>query len=225
DIRSQGWAGFSTRYWLIGDHDPCVAFLSRAAWDTNATPEEIYRDQITHVCGEAAVPDMLKLFSEVEAATVTLEWHGLGLTFTAPHMMMQHWTPGALSPELKSVIPHYQTALDAAQRAVGKTKPSGARYVNYWIGRLEFGIDYMNAIEAVRAAATAESNKDFSLAFTEATRAVVLIKHGLIAYANIAGDRSDKGAIAVMNEYVFRPLRAKVAELKNKSAVKLPGDK
>ncbi|MEO5803723.1 MAG: alpha-glucuronidase family glycosyl hydrolase [Verrucomicrobiota bacterium] len=220
DIRSHGWAGFSTRYWLIGDHDPCVAYLSRAAWDTNATPKEIYRDQITRVCGEAAVPDMLKLFSEVEAATVTLEWHGLGLTFTAPHMMMQHWTPGALSPELKSVIPHYQTALDAAHRALQKTKSPGTNSIHYWIGRLEFGIDYMNAIEAVRAAATAESNKDFPRAFTEATRAVDLIKHGLTAYANIAGDRSDKGAIAVMNEYVYRPLQAKVAELKNKSTPK-----
>ncbi|MEO7298424.1 MAG: alpha-glucuronidase family glycosyl hydrolase, partial [Verrucomicrobiota bacterium] len=182
DIRSQGWAGFSTRYWLIGDHDPCVAYLSRAAWDTNATPEEIYRDQITRVCGEAAVPSMLKLFSEVEAATVTLEWHGLGLTFTAPHMMMQHWTPGALSPELKSVIPHYQTAVNAARLALQKTKSPGTNSIHYWIGRLEFGIDYMNAIEAVRAAATAESNKDFSGAFTETTRAVDLIKHGLTAY-------------------------------------------
>ena len=33
DIEAQGWAGFSTRYWLIGDHDPCVAYIARAAWD------------------------------------------------------------------------------------------------------------------------------------------------------------------------------------------------
>ncbi len=28
ELRRHGWAGFSTRYWLIGDHDPCVAYLS-----------------------------------------------------------------------------------------------------------------------------------------------------------------------------------------------------
>jgi hypothetical protein len=51
DIRDQGWAGFSTRYWLIGDHDPCVAYLSRAAWDPKVTPTDVYRDQVTHACG------------------------------------------------------------------------------------------------------------------------------------------------------------------------------
>src|SRR5262249_9658939 len=33
DITALGWAGFSTRYWLIGDHDSCVAYLAKAAWN------------------------------------------------------------------------------------------------------------------------------------------------------------------------------------------------
>jgi hypothetical protein len=44
-------------------------------------------------------------------------------------------------------------------------------------------------------------------------RALALITHGLSSYARVAGDRSDKGAIAVMNEYVYRPLRTKAAAL------------
>jgi hypothetical protein len=219
DIRALGWAGFSTRYWLTGDHDPCLAYLSRAAWDTNATPEATYRDQITRVCGGAAVPDMLQLFSEVEAATVTLEWHGLGFAFTVPHMMLQHWKPRPLSPELKSVTVSYQAALEAARRVLRKTQPSGKGYITYWIGRLEFGVAYMQMIEAVRAAATAEAAKDNSRALSEATRALELIKVGLTAYAGVVRDRSDKGAIAVMNEYVARPLQAKVAGLKQPGAV------
>lgn len=220
EIRGLGWAGFSTRYWLLGDHDPCVAYLERTAWNPKANPEEVYRDQVAHVCGEAAVEDMLKVFSEVEAATVTLEWHGLGLTYPSPQMMMQHWTPGSMSPELKSVKTRYEGALEAARRALGKTKASGRNYVKYWVGRLEFGVDYMKAIEAVRAAATAGSGKDFTRATAEAGRAVDLIREGLTAYADVAGDRSDKGAIAVMNEYVYRPLRAKVEELKGKAVNK-----
>jgi hypothetical protein len=213
DIRNLGWSGFSTRYWLIGDHDPCVAFLSRAAWDAKVTPEDVYRDQIAHVCGDAAVPDMLKVFREVEAATVTLEWHGLGLTFTTPQMMMQHWTPGTMSAELKSVTPRYQAALGTARDALGKSRPAGKPYINYWIGRLEFGIDYLAAIEAVRSAATAESAKDPTGALKEATRALDLTQRALSAYAGVARDRSDKGAIAVMNEYVYRALVAKIATL------------
>ena len=214
DIHGLGWAGFSTRYWLIGDHDPCVAFLSRAAWDTAATPEKVYEDQVAHVCGQPAVAEMLKVFGEVEAATVILEWNGLGLTFTTPQMMMQHWIPGTMSPELKSVAPRYQAALDASRRALGRTEASGKGYVSYWIGRLEFGIHYLSAIEAVRAAATAESALDHAGALSKATQALDLMKVGLTAYANVARDRSDKGAIAVMNEYVIRPLQAKVTALK-----------
>ena len=27
DLRRYGWSGFSTRYWLLGDHEPCVAYF------------------------------------------------------------------------------------------------------------------------------------------------------------------------------------------------------
>jgi len=41
DLRRHGRAGFSTRYWLVCDHDPCIAYLARAAWDTTATPDAV----------------------------------------------------------------------------------------------------------------------------------------------------------------------------------------
>ena len=59
-MREHGWVGFVTRYWMISDHDPCLAFLSRAAWHDDATPEGVYRDQISAVCCVQAVPDMLR---------------------------------------------------------------------------------------------------------------------------------------------------------------------
>ncbi len=57
-----------------------------------------------------AIGDMLNVFSEVEAATVLLEWHGLGVSFTTPTMMMQHWQPSPMPPELDAVATHYQAA-------------------------------------------------------------------------------------------------------------------
>lgn len=219
DLCNQGWAGFSTRYWLIGDHDTCVAYLSQAAWHRNVTPEQVARDQVASVCGDAAIEDMQKVFREVEAATVILEWNGLGFAYTSPEMLLQHWKPGSLSPQLESVSTHYQSALDAARAALGKTRLAGKPYVNYWVGRLEFGLDYMATVAAVRRAATAESKHDYAAACKEAEAALKLSSRSLEAYAQVARDRSDKGAIAVMNEYVYRPLRAKVAELKVKAAV------
>jgi hypothetical protein len=129
-----------------------------------------------------AVDDMLTVFREVEAATATLEWHGLGLTFTTPAMMMQHWTAGEVSAELKSVAPRYQAALDAARRAREKSTSGGRGYIEYWIGRLEFGIAYLRAIDSVRAAASAEAAGDRVAASKEATGAVDHVKRALGAF-------------------------------------------
>jgi hypothetical protein len=218
EIRVLGWSGFSTRYWLISDHEPCVAFLARAAWDATVSPEDVYRDQIAHVCGEAAIADMMQVFHEVEAATTILEWHGLGLTYTAPGMMMKHWVLDELAPELKDVDSHYQSALAAAHKAFHESNELGKPYVEHWIGRLKFGIDYMAAIVAVRAAAKAESKGKPADTMNNATRALALVESSLRSYAGVAQDRSDKGAIAAMNQDAYRPLRAKVVALKKAAA-------
>lgn len=214
DLYRYGWAGFTTRYWLIGDHDPCIAYLSKAAWDRETRPEEVYRDQIESLWGDSCIEDMLTVFREVEAATVLLEWHGLGLTFPVPGMMMKHWVPGGFSSELMSVRHHYQIALEAAARVPAKSRKTGKGAAEYWVGRCKFGIAYLDSLEAVRKAATAEQNRRPKDALHSANEALAATRRALEAYANIARDQSDRGAIATMNEYVFRPLRDKVARMK-----------
>ncbi|RKU35944.1 hypothetical protein C6496_15150 [Candidatus Poribacteria bacterium] len=213
DLIRHGWAGFSTRYWLIADHDPCVAYLSKAAWDENVTHEDVYRDQIRAVCGEECVEDMLTMFREVEGTTIALEDHGLGLTFPVPGMLTKHWTPQPISDELVEDRQGYQRALDAVHRAREKAQPSGQSYVDYWIGRLKFGIGYLDMIAAVRRAAIAETDGKSLDAIQNAETALAIARQALEAYADVARDQSDRGAIAVMNEYVYRPLKEKIAAL------------
>lgn len=214
EVVASGWAGFSTRYWLTGDHDPCIGYLSKAAWETSATPDGVYRDQVRSVCGEACVGDMLHVFREVERTTVGLEWHGLGLSFPVPGMMMKHWVAEPMPEELKRDRESWLRALERARRAQRKTRPSGRSYVDYWVGRLEFGIGYLDAVEAVRDAAVAESQGRGSEALQHAESAFSSARRALEAYARVARDQSDRGAIAAMNEYVYRPLKAKVEELR-----------
>ena len=217
DLIRHGWAGFSTRYWLIADHDPCVAYLAKAAWDQNVNHEDVYRDQIRAVCGEECGEEMVTVFREVERTTVALEAHGLGLTFPVPGMLTKHWTPHPMSDELLEDRQGYQRALDAAFRAREKTQPSGQSYVDYWIGRLEFGIGYLDMIAAVRRAAIAESDKKHDEAIQQAQTALATTCQALEAYVHIARDQSDRGAIAVMNEYVYRPLKEKIAALQKQA--------
>ena len=215
DLCRHGWAGFSTRYWLIADHDPCVAYLARAAWYQNVSHEDVYRDQIRAVCGEECVEEMVTVFREVESTTVALEAHGLGLTFPVPGMLTKHWTPQPMSDELVADRQGYQRALDAAFRARKKAQPSGQSYVDYWIGRLKFGIGYLDVIAAARRAAIAEADQRPTEAIRQAEIALATACQALQAYADVVRDQSDRGAIAVMNEYVYRPLKDKVAALRN----------
>jgi hypothetical protein len=71
----------------------------------------------------------------------------------------------------------------------------------------------MNALDEVRSAGAAEAAGNQTVAMHHAERALDDATRALTAYAAVARDRSDIGAIAVMNEYVIRPLRAKVALL------------
>ena len=218
DLCRHGWAGFSTRYWLIGDHDACVAYLARAAWDRSATPEDVYRDQVRAACGAASVEDMLAVFRAVETATVALEDHGLGLTFPVPNMLLKHWRPVPFAGELAEDRRTYQRALEAAQRALAKAAPAGRPYVEYWVGRLEFGIGYLDTIEELHRAARAESDKNPAEASRLAASALAAFRRALEAYARVARDQSDRGALASLAEFAYRPLRDKVAAM-NKSAV------
>ncbi len=215
DLCRHDWAGFSTRYWLIADHDPCIAYLSKAAWEEGIKHEDVYRDQIRAACGEECINDMLTAFREVERTTVALEAHGLGLTFLVPGMLTKHWTPQPISDELIEDRQSYQQALDAACRAREKAQPSGQNYVDYWIGRLKFGIGYLDMIAAVRRAAIAEANQQLTEAIRHAEIALATARNALEAYANVVRDQSDRGAIAVMNEYVYRPLKEKVTTLQS----------
>jgi len=213
ELVHHGWAGFSTRYWMIGGQDPCVAYRSRAAWHSGVAPDRVYRDQLRVVCGPPCVEDMLTVFQEVENVTKDMEWHELGFAFATPGMMMKHWTPEPMPDDLLEDRRGYQRALEAARRARSKTAATGRSYADYWVGRLEFAVDYLNAVEAVRRAATADKRKDRLETLRQTEIALGATRRALEAYARVARDQSDRGALAQLNEFVYRPLKAKLAAL------------
>jgi hypothetical protein len=213
DLRSLGWAGFSTRLWLLGDQDPCAAYLSKAGWDPNATPDAVYRDQLRAACGEGCVNDMLEAYRELESVTRGLEWHGLGLTFFTPDMMMKHWRAGAMAPELIEDRRGYQRARDSVLRARDRASTRNPGYLDYWVARLQFGILYLEAVEQVRRAATADAAGQRTEAISHTEAALESVRRAIEAYAGVVKDRSDRAAIATLNEFAYRPLLEKKAAL------------
>jgi hypothetical protein len=156
---------------------------------------------------------MLEAYRELEAVTLGLEWHGLGVTFFTPDMMMKHWKRGAMATELVEDRRGYERALAAVRRAQTRSNGAAPGYLEYWVGRLEFGIQYLDAVEKVRNAATAEAEQRYAAALNETTAALESARHAIETYAGVAKDRSDVAAVAMMNEFVYRPLRAKKTAL------------
>ena len=214
DLRRYGWSGFSTRYWLLGDHEPCVAYLARAAWDAAATPSRSTAINSARLAARRAIDDMLTVFREVEAATVQLEWHGLGFAFPVPGMIMKHWQPAATAAGTR----RGERALPAGAggRETGPAKESrrGGRATST-TGLAGWSSGSATSKPSTRfarrpAPRPTRSRRKRSV---HAEAALKNARAALEAYARVAVDQSDRGAIAIMAEYVYRPLKEKVAQL------------
>lgn len=228
DMRKYGITGFGTRQWLISDHDASTAYLAKAAWDANTTPQAVYRDQVRAVCGPAAVEPMLEAFREIEAVTTRLEDHGMAITFPTPNMMTRQWAPEAMPEPLVEDQAIYRRALAAVCKVPTPSRPEGKAYVQYWTGRLEFAVQYFDAIAAVKKAATAEKaahdakaqgddrqyRAKLADALQHAQAAHDAAFQAIDTYASVAKNRADAGAVATMAEFVCRALHGKIEQLR-----------
>ncbi len=209
DLRANGWSGFLTRYWTIGDLDPTIHYLARASWDAEMTPESAYRDLIENVCGTESVPRAVQAFQTIEQITQGLDQYGLGFGFAVPGMMTQHYHAGGLSKEIKADRDRYDKALGQMRLARQRSRPAGHRLLDYHIGRLTFAVKYLNAAEDFGATSRAEKAGNRPEALRCIQRADRSIREALGAYAQVAEDYGDLGAIAMMNAFCYRPIRDK----------------
>ncbi|MCF6286373.1 MAG: hypothetical protein L3K26_14450, partial [Candidatus Hydrogenedentes bacterium] len=229
EMRKTGVSGMATRQWMLSDHDASMAYLSKAAWYPEATPKSVYVDQIRSVCGEAAVKPMLEAFRELEATTIALEDHGMGLAFPWPGMVMiSHWQPRPFEKLMPEDVAGYKRALAAVRNVPTPSRPEGKAYLRYWEGRLDFGVGYLEALQSVKQGAIAEKaahdardagdkqgyRDNLGEALRHAEAALTTMIRAINTFADVAKDRADAGAVATMGEFVYRPLKKKVAELR-----------
>jgi hypothetical protein len=220
DLRANGWAGFYTRYWTVSQQDPVIHYLARASWIPSMTPERAYADQVSRVCGPEAVEPVRKALAIVEQITLGMDQHGLGLAFPVPDMMAKHYRAEELPAAVKEDRDRYRKALSLMQQAHESSSLEGRKYVDYYVGRLWFAIRYLDAAEAYGETARAEKAGHKQDALRHAEAACQAIRDALNAQAEVARDHGDLGAVAVMNEYCYRPIRDKRNQLRGAEARK-----
>lgn len=208
-LRERNWSGFSTRYWTISDLDPTIHLLARVSWDSSLTPQGAYSDQITHVCSPKVVGPVLNAFFIIEKITTGLDQHGMGLGFLIPQMMTHHYDVGSISEEICDDRRLYMQALRMIEKASAVSSPAGQIYLIHFLNRVKFAVHYLYAVEYF--AATGRSVREGLLpeAALHSEQAYDSIREALQAYADVADDHGDLGAIAAPNKYCYHPIRDK----------------
>ena len=223
-LRETGWEGIVARERFPGDHDTEMAYLARAAWDPNADPDKIATEQLTAACGQRCGEEMLTTMHSVDAATVVWERDDEFIAVPVPKMLMRQWQAGPIPDYLEENRKNYEQGWKAAQRAVKAATPEGKRYAEYWAKRMEFATKWVMVVESVRRAATAEGKHQTKQAVDETANALALLREAIEAYAAVARNQTDRGAIALAVEYGHRPLEKKLSELKQQASTAAVGN-
>jgi hypothetical protein len=207
ELRAGGWGGFSTRYWIIGDLDFATWYLSRSSFSAGLTPQEALVEFLTPALGEGTVERTQKAFDLVEQATNIIDDHDIGFSFPVPNVVMKHYASAEPVPAWwGEVKQRYYQATDEMYRVTSRAREGGRELSLYLARRFEFGAEYMNCIESVRRAAIARDKGDAETQVAELEKAVEALDTALNALAAVARSNSDRGVIAVLNEYGYRPL-------------------
>jgi hypothetical protein len=212
-LKSNGWAGFVARERFPGDHDWPLAYLARAAWDADANPDAIGFDLLSALCGKECAEHMIIAFREIESVTTYLADSNMNFSKERPGTLMKYWRPWPVPTYLAAVKNGYKRALAEARRAREKATPGGRSYVDFWMGRLEFAVAYADVVESVHRGGAAEMHNDYRSALQHAERALNTLRQAIEAYARVARTQTDRGAIAMVNEFGYRRLKTKSAEL------------
>lgn len=209
DLQELKWEGFSTRYWMPTELDPSVYYLSRAAWQKGAQPRDVFVELFTTTTGNASAAERLWIgWEHLEAATNLIDEKDLGFTFPVPGMLMKHYTDAPIPEWWAELKAHYTAYSNEMYRSHGACAPQGRPLLFYYAKRSEYVLEYLATVQAVREAGIAKAAGDNDKALEQLEAATTSMYNCINTLADVARDQSDRGLIAVLNAYAYRPLLA-----------------
>ena len=216
ELSAGGWEGFSTRYWIVGDLDFSTYYLSRASFAPEITPRQAMDQFARSALGEGTAERTMKAFDQIEQATTLIDQHGIGFSFPIPNVVMKHYASSEPVPEWWGKVKDlYLAATDEMYRINTRTREGNREFSLYLARRCEFAAEYLSCIESVRKAGIARAKGDRETQSAELEKAVESLHTALSALAAVARSNSDRGVIAVLNEYGYRPLKKELETLQN----------
>ena len=187
---------------MTGDLNASAHFVSRATFDHKLTPERAHSDLVTSICGEGVAERVWKGFEQVEKAALLIAANDPMIGVPDPGMFLRHLESKALLPAwITEVKTLYAGAMNEMYRGNTRAREGARPFVLYHAKRMEFALHYFTALESLYKA------HDTHVRAEALEAALESIYNALNAYADVARDSSDRGAIALLNEHGYRALR------------------
>ncbi len=198
----------------VSDIDLPVYWLSRSSFGSELTFEQTCRDVIDPTCGEGVADRVLTAFQQNRQALTKMERVRFGGGMSGP-VNLRTIEEGANknAEQLTSAADAYLNAMNEMYRANTRAREGGRAFTLYWARRFEFALEYLSFAQAVQKASAAETAKDTATQIAELEKGIESLNNGLNAMAAIARSNSDRGLIAVLNKYGYRPLKQKLAKV------------
>ena len=213
-LRENGWDGFSTRYWMLAEMDPTLYYLSRASFDDSVTPRSAHDDLFLTITGREATTDRLwRAFEHIEAATDLFDKEDIGFGFPVEGMFMKHYQAQENPAWWDEAKEHYTEAMIEFYRAHGNAHGRSLELLFYYAKRSEYVLEYLAAVEAVREAAVAREAGDTEVAIEKLEASVESLYNAVDTLSDVVWDQSDRGLIATLTNFAYRPLVAEYEKL------------
>ena len=207
-VRAAGWNGFTVTCGTVGDLDFSLYYLSRASFQENLTPQQVLNDMLIPTLGASSAGRVLKAFEQVEEATNLIEQGEVGFGWPQQRMVINVYTSSDPVPEwLSKSEGLLHSASDELYRVNTRARDGNREFSLYLARRYEFAAGYLGALATVRKAGIAKAKGDQETQLAELEKAVESLHTALNALAAVARSNSDRGVIAVLNEYGYRPLK------------------
>lgn len=165
------------------------------------TDEKALSELVTPMCGEGVAGRMWLGFQEIDKASQLIAKNDPKLGIPAPDMLLRHLNAQGPVPEwLTQVKTHYLNAMNEMYRANTRAREGSRGFTLYNAKRLEFTFHLISSIESLHKAHDATTRAESLEAALDS------IYNALNSWSDVARDSSDRGGIALLNEYAYRPL-------------------
>ena len=199
---------------LVSDESLIVYQSSRNRFGESLSGETVCSSLIGPICGDGVSASLHKASEQMRNATRLTDENDPQFSMPSPDMILKHFVRTAPAPEWWSrVRDQYLGGMNDMYRVNSRAREGGRSYSLYLARRCEFGFEYMNCVDATRKAAIAGEKRDRTEQRAQLEKAVESINSACAALAAVARDPSDRGMIAVLNEFGYRPLQKELDKL------------